>query len=250
MLINHTPWFVLHRPRPGATHRLFCFPYAGGGSLLYRSWAFDLPDWLEVVAVEPPGRQTRFSEAALTSLDTMCAALATAAAGILDKPFGTFGYSLGSIVSVEWTRELTRRGLPTPSHACCAAHRAPHVSPHGSPVHRLADSELIEWLEAMGGTPAALLSEPEWLAHFLTLLRADLALADGYHVDTPFVLPCGLTVFGGLRDPHVDSDTLPEWAYYSGGPFALHQFDGGHFFLQTWEQEIRDRVIAALTDHT
>lgn len=216
---------------------------------MYRRWAFDLPDWIEVVAIEPPGRQTRFAETPPTSLDAMCGALATAAAELLDKPFGTFGYSFGSVVSIEWARELDRRGLSVPVHAFCAAHRAPHIAPPGVPAHRLTDAALIEWLRAMGGTPDALLSEPEWLQHFLRSLRADLALAEAYRVDSPFTLPCALTVFGGLRDPHVEIDALHEWGRYSGGSFGLHHFDGDHFFIHAWEQDIQRHVVAALTDN-
>ncbi|KVT75649.1 hypothetical protein WT25_01785 [Burkholderia territorii] len=215
---------------------------------MYRRWAFDLPDWIEVVAIEPPGRQTRFSEPPPVSLDAMCGALATAAADLLDKPFSTFGYSFGSVVSVEWLRELHRRGLPEPVHAFCAAHRAPHVAPLGLPAHQLTDAALIDWLKTMGGTPQALLSEPEWLRHFLRPLRADLALAERYRARTPFALPCALTVFGGLRDPHVEIDAMPEWAHYSGGPFAMHRFDGDHFFIQAWERDIQHHVVSTLVD--
>ncbi|WP_156441770.1 thioesterase II family protein [Burkholderia sp. MSMB1078WGS] len=246
MPVKITPWFILHRPRPAATHRLFCFPYAGAGSLLYRRWALDLPDWIEVVAVELPGRQTRFSEAPPTSLDAMTDALATATNGLLDKPFGIFGYSFGSVVGIEWLRELDRRRLRGPIHAFCAAHRAPHVAPRPLSIHRLSEPELIDWLKTMGGTPDALLSEPDWLRHFLRALRADLALAEGYCADTPFALRCGLTVFGGLHDPHVDIDALREWRRYSDGPFSLHRFDGDHFFIHARERELQDHVVATL----
>ncbi|RRA04527.1 thioesterase [Burkholderia cenocepacia] len=249
MPVKITPWFILHRPQPAATHRLFCFPYAGAGSLLYRRWALELPDWIEVVAVELPGRQTRFSEAPPTSLDAMTDALATAAHGLLDKPFGTFGYSFGSVVGIEWLRELDRRRLRGPIHAFCAAHRAPHVVPRPLAIHRLPEPDLIDWLKTMGGTPDALLSEPDWLRHFLRALRADLALAEGYCTDTPFALRCGLTVFGGLHDPHVDVDALREWRRYSGGPFSLHRFDGDHFFIHARERELQDHVVATLAAH-
>src|SRR5262245_174075 len=36
-------WLVCPMPNPHARLRLFCFPYAGGGSVIYRSWTAGLP---------------------------------------------------------------------------------------------------------------------------------------------------------------------------------------------------------------
>ena len=43
-------------------YRLFCVPYAGGGSGAYRLWPPDLPDWVEVVAVRLPGREASIDQ--------------------------------------------------------------------------------------------------------------------------------------------------------------------------------------------
>src|SRR5262245_49487380 len=40
-------WLIAPRPNPGAKARLFCFPYAGGGVVSFRTW----PQWLDA-AVE------------------------------------------------------------------------------------------------------------------------------------------------------------------------------------------------------
>ena len=36
-------WVVIPKPNPGPKLRLFCFPYAGGGAYIYRSWSNTLP---------------------------------------------------------------------------------------------------------------------------------------------------------------------------------------------------------------
>ncbi|HZH03347.1 MAG TPA: thioesterase domain-containing protein, partial [Myxococcaceae bacterium] len=55
-------WFPFRRPRPNARVRLFCFPHAGGGASAYRQWADLVPEWVEICAVQLPGRETRFGE--------------------------------------------------------------------------------------------------------------------------------------------------------------------------------------------
>ena len=49
-------WLVTVGPRAAPRLRLFCFPFAGGGSAVFHSWAQSLDPSIEVVAVEAPGR--------------------------------------------------------------------------------------------------------------------------------------------------------------------------------------------------
>ena len=44
------------------THRLFCFTYAGGAASIYRDWHNQLPQNIEVHAVQFPGHGNRLSE--------------------------------------------------------------------------------------------------------------------------------------------------------------------------------------------
>ncbi len=43
------------KPSPQASLRLFCFPYAGSSSLIFRTWASSLPKNIEICPVELPG---------------------------------------------------------------------------------------------------------------------------------------------------------------------------------------------------
>src|SRR5262245_10924381 len=71
-----SPWILRPRPRPEARLRLFCFPYAGGGASAFRGWPPGLPAEIETLAVQPPGREGRFREAAHRSLPELVAATA------------------------------------------------------------------------------------------------------------------------------------------------------------------------------
>jgi surfactin synthase thioesterase subunit len=94
-------WIVTPRPLNSGT-RLFCFPYAGGGASVFRSWADNefLAD-VEVCAVQLPGRETRITESPVGDLRRLVHMLCEALEPYLDRPFVFFGHSIGALVSFE-----------------------------------------------------------------------------------------------------------------------------------------------------
>src|SRR5207344_3079029 len=105
-----SPWLVCFEPVPNASVRLFCFPYAGGGAAVYRSWRTELPDGVELWAVRPPGRELRYKERAYHRMGPLVDALEKELEPVLDLPHAFFGHSLGAITAFEVARQLERRG--------------------------------------------------------------------------------------------------------------------------------------------
>jgi surfactin synthase thioesterase subunit len=85
------------KPNPQADLRLFCFPYAGGSSLIFRTWASSLPKNIEVYPIELPGRLTQMKSPPFTRMETLVSAIAPILLPYLDKPFAFFGHSMGRL---------------------------------------------------------------------------------------------------------------------------------------------------------
>ena len=107
-------WLRCYRRQPDVQFRLFCFPYAGGGATVYRLWGQQLPAAVEVQAVQLPGREDRFKETALTSMEQLLDALVPALLPFLDRPYAFFGHSMGSAIAYALSCRLSERGLPLP----------------------------------------------------------------------------------------------------------------------------------------
>ena len=62
MTLSPDRWLRRLGANPQARLRLFCLPYAGGGTAQYRPWARLLPPEVEPYALCLPGREERINE--------------------------------------------------------------------------------------------------------------------------------------------------------------------------------------------
>jgi len=224
-------WIVFRKSKPNARFRLFCFPYAGGGASIYRSWSEDLPE-IEVCPVQLPGRESRLREKPFTHISNLVEAAAEALLPHLNMPFALFGHSMGALISFELIRHLRRLKGPSPVHFFVSAHRAPQIPDLDPPIHQLPDAELMENLRELNGTPEAVLQNAELMQMLLPLLRADFGVCETYAYADEEKLDCPISVFGGLEDREVTSEDLNKWRDQTHGAFKQRMLPGNHFFLQ------------------
>jgi medium-chain acyl-[acyl-carrier-protein] hydrolase len=224
--------------------RLFCFPFGGGGSLAFRPWVGTFPPTVELDAVQLPGRESRFSEPALTSWPPLVNALADAIAPFLDLPFAFYGHSLGTLVAFELALELRRRRMRLPFHLLVSGRNAPNRAPSRRRPLDLSDDEFVAELRALDGTPEEVFAHPELLEILLPILRADFRLNATYtHGDEP-PLDLPVTAYGGRHDAEAAEQDLAAWSEVTTGPFQLRMMPGGHFFVNTH----RDSFLRSLID--
>ncbi|HEY0100009.1 MAG TPA: thioesterase domain-containing protein [Pyrinomonadaceae bacterium] len=82
-----TDGFESTAPKPTSRLRLFCFPYAGGGSNIFRNWPRQLPSDVEVVTPLPPVCEGRFREPPLDRIERVIDAVTPDILPWLDRPF-------------------------------------------------------------------------------------------------------------------------------------------------------------------
>jgi len=226
-------WVTCPRPNPQAKLRLFCFHYAGGGALSFRTWSDSLPPHVEVCPIELPGRGIRLREAPFTQLETLIQALEKALLPSLTQPFAFFGHSLGALVSFELARLLRRNYRFTPVHLFVSGHRAPQIPDPEPPIHALPEPAFLEELRRYNGTPEEVLNNPELMQLFLPALRADFAVLETYVYAPSPPLDCPITAFGGLQDWKASCEDLKAWREQTKAAFSVQMFAGDHFFLHS-----------------
>jgi medium-chain acyl-[acyl-carrier-protein] hydrolase len=232
------PWLPFHQPRPHARVRVFCLPYAGGGASVFRGWNEALQKDVELVALQPPGRERRILEPPFKKLPALLDALEPVLAPLLDKPFVLFGYSMGTRIALALAQRWQARGAPLPVGMVLAASNAPHLTRESREV--LDEAAFIEMLRRYEGTPAEVFAHKELLDMVVPMLRADFAIADTVLPALP--VSCPFSIYGGLEDNHALPETLEGWRPLTTGDFQMKTFPGKHFFLRT----ARESLLATL----
>jgi medium-chain acyl-[acyl-carrier-protein] hydrolase len=231
--VTTTSWFTGQNTNPEALMRLFCFPYAGGGSLIYRHWTKFLPPTIEIVRVQLPGRESRLKEPPFTRVEPLISELADAIQLYRDKPFAFFGHSMGGLISFELTRRLHNRPGLLPAHLFISGYTAPNQPDTSRRIYDLPEPEFIEEIRNFNGTPDEVLEHPELMRLMLPLIRADFEVCQTYDYVPGPPFHCPITVFGGREDKTANRSKLEAWREYTTGRFSLHMLPGDHFFLNT-----------------
>lgn len=247
-MLQNTPnrWLIGGKPGETTPLRLFAFSYAGGGASAYRPWNKILPSYIESYAVQLPGRETRFSEPALTQFPVAVQTVTNALLPQLDKPFAFFGHSLGGLLAFEVTRQLRRLNAPLPLHLFVSATSAPQTQEPRQEDSKLPDDEFIQTVRKFGGIPDEVLQHTELLQLLLPTLRADFRLFETYQYVQEPVLDCPITAFGGLDDAETPQDKLAAWDIHTTRAFRLRMFSGDHFYLHAARELLLAEIVRDL----
>ena len=212
-------WFPTLNPAPSSQLRLFCFPHAGAGTLVFRGWSIE---GVEICPVLLPGRESRAPEPPIDNMPDLVAALAAAIRSYTREPYAFFGHSMGAGIAFELARKLEN----PPRVLIVSAARGPQYRIDLQPRPDPGDEELLAQLSTLGG-------DRELLEIVLPLLRADTRLYRNYRFEPGPPLAVPLAAYGGEGDPNVSREDLAAWKRLTQGAFVQREFPGGHFYLQS-----------------
>jgi medium-chain acyl-[acyl-carrier-protein] hydrolase len=239
-------WIRCPNPNPQASFRLFCFPYAGGGASIFRTWSDSLPPYIEICPIQLPGRENRLKEAPFTDISPLVQTLAQVLRPYLNIPFAFFGHSMGALISFELARQLRAQQEPGPVHLFISGRRAPQIRDRNPLIHTLPEPEFLEELRRLNGTPQVVLDNAELMQLFLPILRADFSICGTYTYLSEPPLDCSISAFGGIEDTGETSDLIESWSVQTRSCFSIQMLPGDHFFVYTSQQILLEMLAHEL----
>ncbi|MFI9051379.1 thioesterase II family protein [Streptomyces sp. NPDC053427] len=237
-------WIRCFDPRSDSGLRLVCFPHAGGSASSYYALSKALPA-TEVLAVQYPGRQDRRLEPCVENIPELADRIYDALGRRARAPYAFFGHSMGAVLAFEVAQRLRADGATPPVHLFASSRRAP-ARRREEAVYLRSDAGMVAELRRLGGTDERFLADEELLAGILQVARADYRAIETYHWTPAPPLTCPVTVLMGDSDPHTTRDEAAAWADHTTGPFDLHVFPGGHFYLDPAAAPVTDLLATTL----
>lgn len=228
-LVPESP-YVWRARRPGHGHRLICFPHAGAGAAAYADWVRWLPQDIEMVAVQLPGRQNRIAEESFTEVGPLVNVLVHALRPVLDGPFAFFGHSCGATLAYELARALRSRGHRGPEQLFLSAQPGPDQTGIRR-LHDLPEAEFRAEMIRLSGIEAEIAADEDVMSSLLPILRADFGLWERHRPAPGPPLACPITVLAGASDSRAPVETLGAWRAYTTAEFRTRVYEGGHFYF-------------------
>jgi pyochelin biosynthetic protein PchC len=222
-----------------------CFPHAGGSAGFYYQLAKALPDGIEVMAIQYPGRAERYRERCVEDVDVLADEAFAALRPWADRPVALFGHSMGAIVGYEVARRFASYSGERLLRLFVSARQAPSL-PWNRNIHCRDDVGLIAELRRVGGGDQRWLDDEEMVAYLLPTVRSDYKAIESYTWSPGPPLGCPITAIVGENDPYTTVEGAAGWSEHCAGEFELHVLPGGHFLLDDNRARVTQIFAAAL----
>jgi len=244
-----SPWLVNTQPRPFASMRLYCFPYAGGRASTYSTWARRLPPFVELFALELPGHGRRDEEPFLTHWKELVEKVTDVIEAHQDpRPFAFFGHSMGAFLAFETARELRRRKRPIPALLAASSTTAPQLDLMAQRGYQLFADKKSSPFQFLTPMPDKTLADAGLMAAMLPPFFAGALLLFKYRYSPEPPLDLHLSICGGNNDPMVPVDGLSAWKEQATREPRVHIHPGNHFYLYTRTTQLLAELGADLEE--
>jgi surfactin synthase thioesterase subunit len=215
---------------------------------VYHRWPELLPEGVEVVAINLPGRGARAHEAPVTSIEAAADSITAEIVPLLDVPSAFFGHCMGGILMYEVVRRLEAKHGKVAGHVFVSGCMAPHL--YNSPlVHEQGDAPFLDILRliSFSGTQA-LLDDPALRNTLFPTLRADfravVEYGDSLRAAAPLTAP--VTGLAADRDLFAAPRAMRAWGQYTKAGYELAQLEGDHYFVESHREAVTQIVAARL----
>jgi len=201
---------------------------------------------IELIPAKLKGRGSRFCEDFYETLEEAVDDIFDQVKDkIKDEEYGIFGHSMGGVLAYELYYKILKEGYNTPKHMFFSGSRCPRIKGYEKNRHLLSDEEFLKEIADLGGTPKEVLENKELLELCLPILKSDFKMLETYkHKEKSEDIKCDVTVLNGKEDD-ISKECIYGWCDVTEGVGTVHNFEGGHFFLD----DNLDSIIRLIKDN-
>jgi medium-chain acyl-[acyl-carrier-protein] hydrolase len=213
--------------------KLFCLPYAGGSSLIYKKWEKYLDNSIKLNMIELAGRGSRSKEPYYNSIQKAVEDIfSIVKENTDDSQYAIFGHSMGSILAYKLAAKIKDIKMKQPLHLFLSGRYPPSIKKEERNIYLLPEEEFIREVKSRGGLPEKLFRYEALLQKTIETLRADFKILEtgGYQ---PIIkkLDYSISVLSGDDDSLSEESDMRIWREYTKKECSFYVFEGGHFYI-------------------
>jgi surfactin synthase thioesterase subunit len=227
---------------------IFFLPFAGASKYSYNGFISKAPEPIRPIAVELPGRGSRYREDLLFDIGRQVDDVYDQIKDLLHEPYAIYGHSMGSLIGYLLARKIVRLNLRKPERLFFSGCTAPSLKP-GNTAHSLLPRDAFYGkIREYGGCPDEMLNNSDLMVFFEPILRADFQAVESfrYTPEEPFDMP--IDIFLGTEE-NITAENALAWQKETTAKISVSRFAGRHFFIFDHEKELMEHVAFKMT-HT
>lgn len=231
-------------------HKLICIPYAGSGASSFGRWQKVIGDKVEILPIQLPGRENRMDELVNTNFNVVVNEISNAVLPLIENcNFSIFGHSLGGILTYEVAKHLISKHGLYPSW-CFISGSYIYQEHEKKYLSQLDDESFIEEIKNIGGVDESILSIANMKEYFLNVVKNDFKLLEDHQLIGEKQIPVPFRTYFGTKDKLISPEQVTSWKQYTSEHYSTKQFEGNHFFLTEYVDEICADILKILKlDH-
>ncbi|MFO2463493.1 alpha/beta fold hydrolase [Pseudomonas sp. 15FMM2] len=230
--------FVSFTEKPSSGPVLLCFGPAGCGASFYRRWAKQLDSTIKVLAIQLPGRESRYREQRPTDFSAVVEHLADAIQQHLPGDYSIFGHSLGGALGFAVSQALEQRHGRPAKTVIISARTVPDETHLSDIDPESSNAQLTEFLMSLGCLPPQLAADAQAMAVYLPIIRDDLRLNVNAQRHGFGQISSRVVALSGESDLLATPAQMRRWSEHTQRDFTLHTCQGGHFFILEQQPDI------------
>ncbi|MBB6170499.1 surfactin synthase thioesterase subunit [Nocardiopsis mwathae] len=221
---------------------LVCFPHAGAGRLYYSPWRNAFSGIADLHVAQYPLREHRMHVPMPASVGELAEEIFAEFEEVFRGQFAVWGHSMGSVIGYE-VAKLCQERLGNPPLTFFSSGSA---APCRARFTRVGDLDTPEGfrdvLLTYGGVAQQYLQDADYMNYFAPVIEADLRLLGSYRDDARLPLRCPVVLMLGRGD----TVTADQWDSYTEHALDVHEYEGGHFFLDRHRASMASLMEAKL----
>ena len=249
-------WIVRNKKVDGPRLRLFCLPYLAGGASIFNTWHENLPDNVEVCAIQFPGREERGDERPYDDVQPLIKKMAEVMEPLLTTPMAIYAHSASAGLALELAQYLRKELDVTPTKFIIGAFKAPHIPGEFESLKKIDASEVyaeknIEHIKGQLRSfeiPDSIIENDEVFDEMLPSLRADILVAKRYNYYEDEPLTCPITAFAGKDDSVFTEEQIRAWEHHTSGEFNFRWVNGSHLFCRDNKEELLELLTEEIQE--